>query len=159
MHTACLRDGVTIYVDVFRPVGVGVERVPVIVAWSPYGKSQGTAPSVTSLFGMLGMDNTALSGLEKCLRYKVFMSTDVHERWAKKHPRKTWPSNTTPKRIRHWCRLQSASPRKRRWSAIRGRGCGSSPGDLTIWTCSCLSRNWIVTGHRRSSSTCLITVR
>jgi uncharacterized protein len=35
-----LRDGVTIYVDVFRPVGA--EKVPVIVAWSPYGKGQGT---------------------------------------------------------------------------------------------------------------------
>ena len=58
-----LRDGVTIYVDVLRPAGT--ERVPVIVAWSPYGKSQGTAPSVTDLFGMLGMDNEALSGLEK----------------------------------------------------------------------------------------------
>ncbi|MET0702271.1 MAG: hypothetical protein ABWY93_21665, partial [Mycobacterium sp.] len=31
-----LRDGVTIYVDVYRPVGT--EKVPVIVAWSPYGK-------------------------------------------------------------------------------------------------------------------------
>ena len=58
-----LRDGVTIYVDVLRPPGA--EKVPVIVAWSPYGKSQGTAPMVTSLFAMLGMDNAALSGLEK----------------------------------------------------------------------------------------------
>lgn len=57
-----LRDGVTIYVDVLRPVGTA--PVPVIVAWSPYGKSQGTAPSVTSLYAMLGMDNAALSGLE-----------------------------------------------------------------------------------------------
>src|SRR4051794_12068183 len=30
-----LRDGVTIYVDVFRPAGAA--EVPVIVAWSPYG--------------------------------------------------------------------------------------------------------------------------
>ncbi|HEY0228389.1 MAG TPA: CocE/NonD family hydrolase, partial [Mycobacterium sp.] len=43
----------------------GAEKVPVIVAWSPYGKSQGTAPSVTALFDMLGIDNGALSGLEK----------------------------------------------------------------------------------------------
>ncbi len=58
-----LRDGVTIYVDVLRPPGD--EKVPVIVAWSPYGKSQGTAPSVTSLFTMIGIDNGILSGLEK----------------------------------------------------------------------------------------------
>jgi uncharacterized protein len=58
-----LRDGVTIYVDVLRPAGT--EKVPVIVAWSPYGKSQGTAPFVTSLFGMIGLDNSVVSGLEK----------------------------------------------------------------------------------------------
>ncbi len=58
-----LRDGVTIYVDVFRPATA--EQVPAIVAWSPYGKSQGTHVSVTSLFGMLGLDNGMVSGLEK----------------------------------------------------------------------------------------------
>ncbi|MBA3906160.1 MAG: hypothetical protein H0X35_05655 [Pseudonocardiales bacterium] len=58
-----LRDGVTIYVDVFRPAGA--DEVPVIVAWSPYGKSEGTAPSVAGLFGLIGLDNGALSGLEK----------------------------------------------------------------------------------------------
>jgi predicted acyl esterase len=50
-------------VDVFRPPGAG--QVPCLVAWSPYGKSQGTAPSVTGLFAMIGLPNSALSGLEK----------------------------------------------------------------------------------------------
>jgi predicted acyl esterase len=58
-----LRDGVTIHVDVFRPVGA--ERVPVIVAWSPYGKGQGTSASVMGVFGMVGLDNAIVSGLEK----------------------------------------------------------------------------------------------
>ena len=58
-----LRDGVTIYVDVFRPVGE--EKVPVLVAWSPYGKSQGTTPGVTGIFGLIGLDNSVVSGLEK----------------------------------------------------------------------------------------------
>ncbi|MEV0848634.1 CocE/NonD family hydrolase [Streptomyces sp. NPDC049954] len=58
-----LRDGVTIYVDVFRPAGT--ERVPVIVAWSPYGKGQGTSASVMGIFGMVGLDNGSVSGLEK----------------------------------------------------------------------------------------------
>ena len=31
-----LHDGVTMYVDILRPAGA--EEVPVIVAWSPYGK-------------------------------------------------------------------------------------------------------------------------
>ncbi|MFJ3531754.1 MULTISPECIES: CocE/NonD family hydrolase [unclassified Streptomyces] len=58
-----LRDGVTIYVDVFRPAGT--ERVPVIVAWSPYGKGQGSSASVMGIFGMVGLDNAIVSGLEK----------------------------------------------------------------------------------------------
>lgn len=58
-----MRDGITIYADIFRPVGN--EKVPVIIAWSPYGKSGGTAPRTTALFDMLGMDNGMLSGLAK----------------------------------------------------------------------------------------------
>lgn len=58
-----MRDGVTIYVDVFRPVGA--EQVPVIVAWSPYGKGQGTSASVMGVFGLVGLDNRIVSGLEK----------------------------------------------------------------------------------------------
>lgn len=58
-----LRDGVTIYVDVLRPAGTA--KVPVIVAWSPYGKGQGTSPSVTGVFGLVGLDNGIVSGLEK----------------------------------------------------------------------------------------------
>lgn len=58
-----LRDGVTIHVDVLRPVGS--EPVPVIVAWSPYGKGQGTSASVMGVFGLVGLDNGIMSGLEK----------------------------------------------------------------------------------------------
>jgi predicted acyl esterase len=58
-----LRDGVTIYVDVFRPAGA--EKVPVIVAWSPYGKGQGTSMSVMGVFGLVGLSNSVVSGLAK----------------------------------------------------------------------------------------------
>ena len=58
-----LRDGVTIYVDVFRPAGD--EQVPVIVAWSPYGKGQGTSMSVMGVFGLVGLSNSIVSGLAK----------------------------------------------------------------------------------------------
>ena len=58
-----LRDGVTIYVDVLRPAGT--EPVPVIVAWSPYGKGQGTSTSVMGVFGLVGLDNGIVSGLAK----------------------------------------------------------------------------------------------
>lgn len=58
-----LRDGSTIYVDVFRPAGT--QRVPVLVAWSPYGKSGGTHPKYWELFKLLGVDQSRLSGLGK----------------------------------------------------------------------------------------------
>ena len=58
-----LRDGVTIYVDVLRPPCA--EPVPVIIAWSPYGKSGGTGAGTTSVFAVVGLDNAIVSGLEK----------------------------------------------------------------------------------------------
>ncbi|MFJ3036144.1 CocE/NonD family hydrolase [Curtobacterium pusillum] len=58
-----LRDGTTIHLDVFRPAGT--EPVPVIVAWSPYGKAQGTSVSVMGVFGLVGLPNNTVSGLEK----------------------------------------------------------------------------------------------
>nr|WP_301334561.1 CocE/NonD family hydrolase [Variovorax dokdonensis] len=58
-----LRDGVTIHIDIFRPVGS--EKVPVIVAYSPYGKGQGTSPSVMGVFGLVGLNNSVVSGLAK----------------------------------------------------------------------------------------------
>ena len=58
-----LRDQTTIHVDVFRPA-TG-EPVPVIVAWSPYGKGQGTSVSVLGVFGLVGLGNDVVSGLEK----------------------------------------------------------------------------------------------
>lgn len=58
-----LRDGVTIFVDIFRPVGL--ETVPVVLGWSPYGKAQGTSMSVMGVFGLVGLPNSAVSGLEK----------------------------------------------------------------------------------------------
>ncbi|MFJ6531757.1 CocE/NonD family hydrolase [Microbacterium sp. NPDC091662] len=58
-----LRDGVTIYIDVLRPVGS--ETVPVILGWSPYGKAQGTSMSVMGVFGLVGLPDSIVSGLEK----------------------------------------------------------------------------------------------
>ena len=58
-----LRDGVTIYVDILRPAGA--EKVPVLVAWSPYGKSRGNAQRYVTLFQLLGMDTKMVSGLMK----------------------------------------------------------------------------------------------
>ena len=51
-----LRDGVTIYADVFRPEGEA--RVPVIVAWGPYGKH---APVKYDIFPNHGVDPSWIS--------------------------------------------------------------------------------------------------
>ena len=58
-----MRDGVTTYVDILRPAGS--EKVPVIVAWSPYGKGQGSSPAAMGVFGLVGLDNGIVSGLHK----------------------------------------------------------------------------------------------
>lgn len=58
-----LRDGVTIYTDIYLPTSG--EKVPTLIAWSPYGKSAGTAPRYKNLFNMLGMGNQWNSGLTK----------------------------------------------------------------------------------------------
>ena len=56
-----LRDGVTIYADIYRPAGT--DKVPAIIAWSPYGKSRGNATRYMDLFELLGMDTATVSGL------------------------------------------------------------------------------------------------
>jgi predicted acyl esterase len=58
-----MRDGVTIYVDILRPAGNA--KVPVLISWSPYGKSGGTHPKNWKLFELLGVDQSRLSGLGK----------------------------------------------------------------------------------------------
>jgi uncharacterized protein len=61
--SVAMRDGVTTYVDILRPAGA--EKVPVIVAWSPYGKGQGSSPAAMGVFGLVGLDNGIVSGLHK----------------------------------------------------------------------------------------------
>lgn len=58
-----MRDGVTIYTDILRPVTD--EKVPGIIAWSPYGKASGNAPRYTNMFKMIGIPDSELSGLQK----------------------------------------------------------------------------------------------
>jgi predicted acyl esterase len=58
-----MRDGVIVYTDIFLPVTE--EKMPTLIAWSPYGKSAGTAPRYVNLFNMLGMGNAWSSGLTK----------------------------------------------------------------------------------------------
>lgn len=58
-----MRDGVTIYTDIYRPVTE--EKVPGIIAWSPYGKSSCNAPRYTNMFAMIGIPDEDLSCLQK----------------------------------------------------------------------------------------------
>lgn len=58
-----LRDGTVTYVDLFRPVTDN--PVPVIVAFSPYGKGQGAASSAMGVFKLVGLESNIVSGLQK----------------------------------------------------------------------------------------------
>ena len=58
-----LRDGTVTYVDIFRPVTD--TPVPVIIAFSPYGKGQGSASSAMGVFNLVGLNNNIVSGLQK----------------------------------------------------------------------------------------------
>lgn len=57
-----LRDGTTIYADVFRPVEDG--QYPAIMAWSPYGKEIG-GQMIDDVLQRSGVPLAATSGLEK----------------------------------------------------------------------------------------------
>jgi len=59
-----LRDGVKILTDVYLPADTN-EPLPAIIAWSPYGKNSGNADRFKALFGMLGLDQKRMSGLQK----------------------------------------------------------------------------------------------
>jgi predicted acyl esterase len=58
-----LRDGTTIYVDVFRPADV-LGPLPAVVAWSPYGKANGGNHSLDEFPFRAGVLQSRLSGLQ-----------------------------------------------------------------------------------------------
>jgi putative CocE/NonD family hydrolase len=58
-----MRDGVTIYADVFRPAAAS-HPIPAIVAWSPYGKGNGGNQSLDDFPFRAGVPRSALSGLQ-----------------------------------------------------------------------------------------------
>ncbi|MFZ0448765.1 MAG: CocE/NonD family hydrolase [Desulfatiglandaceae bacterium] len=56
-----MRDGITIYIDIFRPVGS--QEVPAIIPWSPYGK-EGGYQTLDQIPGRMGIPVSALSNLQ-----------------------------------------------------------------------------------------------
>jgi len=58
-----LRDGKTLYTDIFRPVTD--EKVPAIISWSSYGKSSFTSPRYMNIYRGVGLSPAATSGLQK----------------------------------------------------------------------------------------------
>ena len=58
-----MRDGVILFADVFRPAEAS-EKVPVLLVWSPYGKSGTGFLSLDVVPGRVGVPESALSGLE-----------------------------------------------------------------------------------------------
>ncbi|KAJ0131516.1 Transposase [Fusarium oxysporum f. sp. albedinis] len=67
-----LRDGVNIYVDLFRPADSDTGKEPVIIAWSPYGKTgTGTQnpPSLPAVWACLLIENFRVF---ECRTYSAF---------------------------------------------------------------------------------------
>ncbi|CBQ69125.1 conserved hypothetical protein [Sporisorium reilianum SRZ2] len=65
-----VRDGCTLYCDVYRPattesIKTDEDRVPAILAWSPYGKKYSGIVSMKPMPLGLGIPKGAISGLEK----------------------------------------------------------------------------------------------
>jgi uncharacterized protein len=58
-----MRDGVTIYVDIFRPTSA-TDPLPVIVSWSPYGKGNGGNQQLDDFPFRAGVPRNKLSGLQ-----------------------------------------------------------------------------------------------
>jgi len=78
-----LRDGAVMYTDIYRPKGA--ERVPCIVAWSPYGKK--------SLFKVPGVDPDALSDYVKAEGPDPFYWAKMGYALANPDPRGTGQSD------------------------------------------------------------------
>ncbi|KAL4733296.1 Alpha/Beta hydrolase protein [Aspergillus similis] len=59
-----MRDGTILRADIFRPVDSDTNKVPVLLVWSPYGKSGTGFFDVGIIPGRVGVAQTMLSGLE-----------------------------------------------------------------------------------------------
>jgi predicted acyl esterase len=57
-----MRDGIKLYCDVFRPPNV--EKVPIILAWAPYGKHGNSELFLNELPERLGIPKSTYSGYE-----------------------------------------------------------------------------------------------
>ncbi|KAI4606262.1 hypothetical protein J4E80_010239 [Alternaria sp. BMP 0032] len=61
-----VRDGCTLYCDIYRPVSSdGSEKVPAIVAWSPFGKKHTGIDMMSKVKWGCGVPKGCLSGLER----------------------------------------------------------------------------------------------
>ena len=59
-----VRDGTTLYADVFRPAKPENQKVPAIMIWSPFGKSGNGMLSLNMIQFRAGIPKSATSGLE-----------------------------------------------------------------------------------------------
>jgi predicted acyl esterase len=60
-----LRDGVRIYVDIYRPADTNDKKIPIIMPYSPYGKGGGGANLMDVVPYRVGVPKSRQSGLEK----------------------------------------------------------------------------------------------
>ncbi|KIX00634.1 uncharacterized protein Z518_09699 [Rhinocladiella mackenziei CBS 650.93] len=60
-----LRDGAKIYTDIYRPAEMGGKKIPIVVAYSPYGKGGAGANLMDVVPYRVGVPKNRQSGLEK----------------------------------------------------------------------------------------------
>lgn len=61
-----VRDGVTLYCDIYRPTDSGPnDKVPAILAWSPFGKKLNGIEVMENLPWNIGIPRDTISGLER----------------------------------------------------------------------------------------------
>lgn len=73
-----VRDGVKLYADVFRPADSDVQPVPLIIPWSPYGKT-GTGPQNYDFMApyRAGIPKDRTSGYEKFEVSTTIQKSDI----------------------------------------------------------------------------------
>ena len=54
-----------IYADVYRPAGINIEKIPIIMPYSPYGKGGAGANLMDVVPYRVGVPKSRQSGLEK----------------------------------------------------------------------------------------------
>jgi len=132
-----LRDGVTIYTDIYRPEGE--TNIPVIICWGPFGKRPGDAPANGSSWGSPG--NGFQNGQVRISRPGVLVQTRLRDRQRRSK--------------RHWSLRRGhhlSVPRTAGTATTSSNGLRPSTGVTAKSPCSQFGRRHGHMAHRRGAA-------